>query len=341
MKYKTPFLFSMLLASSAFAQTDAKTLRFISLDAGALLEFVPILLLEKIEEHSGKPISTLVDGFMGASSGAIVAALASTPNKLDNKPKYSMTAIKESFEANAIKAFSPKALLNAVFTWLKWPGWTDYEGAGRNLESLLVKQYGQTHLSQVTTDLMIATYDTVLMQPRVFNSTKAKQDPDHNLPLWQAVRASTAVPFMFGPAQARFHTAKAWTNLMDPGMKHFSNPSALLCQELANSYPRDQKIVIYSLGTGLNGRKDKNRTYFCTQNIEVVRIDPDYSDRDQSWVRRLLSYKAGSNAKGYFWDINYLAAIPLTSYINYIKEHAEPLYKTSQYQRMLADLTSG
>ncbi len=180
----------------------------------------------------------MVDGIMGSSSGGIVAACLSTPDHIGGqKPRFSAEMLKHSYAENASKAFSFRAFLNAAYSALGWQSWTDYESASTYIEELLKEHYDDIYLSHVLTHLMITTYNTEKHQLEIFNSRRAVQSPRHDLKVREAVRATTALHFMFGPATVQFNTSVPIGNLIDAGTRGYNDPTSYFCDEILRMHP--------------------------------------------------------------------------------------------------------
>jgi Patatin-like phospholipase len=325
------------LYSNSVTAYNKEPVRILSLDGGALLGFFTLMLLERVEKETNRPISALVDSIVGSSTGAIIGASLCVPHKPEKRPKFSAENITKAYQENASKVFSIRAVVNFILTGIGRREWANYEIAATPFEKVFQDNYGDAYLSQSLCHLMISTYrdgDGVLF----FDSKKA-QSPEHDVPLWQAVRASASLQDMFDFGQAQFNSTNKWNKLIDSGLKGYVDPAQKALPLLRKHYPWPQKIVIYSIGTGLLQYGSGSFQSGEYPAIEIVRIEPDFSDRDGTLVRCILDWWAGSQRVGAIWDGNYLGFMPFAWYTDYIKKKADAAYDTPEYRRMLKDLS--
>jgi len=322
----------------AMAQAPAEPMRFISLDGGGMLELIPISLLEKIEDATGQPISCLVDGMMGSSSGGIVAAMLNTPTQQwDQTPKFGAAQIHASYVANGIAVFNMHAFINAALFFSGYAHLANFPAAAASFDKLLDENVGHVYLSHSLKPLMITAYNARTGYVDLFDSENARKNADNDMPLKHAIRATTALEFFFGQGTIRFNTSEPASDWIDAGRVGHNDPTAFLCDALAKRYP-NRRIVVYSLGTGF-GTSYRTRAYMkgLNPNIDVVRIEPNFNDRKGTYVRALMKYFTGSDRMAENADVNYLAAMPFSSYISYIEKKAEEVIALPAFKRMLAD----
>lgn len=332
--FKVRLLSLFLMSSCAFS---APPLRFISLDGGGMLEVIPLSLLSTIEAELG-PISSLVDGMMGSSSGGIVAAMLSTPTGQSGPlPKYSCAEILESYRFNAMKVFNAQAFINAAFYFAGLSQFANFPKAAEPFEELLEAYMGGVYLSHALKPLMITAYNIKTKKVDVFDSVLAEQDANRDLPLAQVVRATTALPFFFGHASLQFNNSAPETAWMDAGLHGYNDPTAFLCARLLQRFP-NRDLVVYSLGTGLGTSPWTHAYAQAYPQLKVVRIEPDFSSREGGAVRTVLSMVTLSNHKAENLDMNYLGALPFESNMDYLLQQADALRHSAEFQDMLSDL---
>lgn len=334
------FLFAFNALSEPMCGNSCDSpLRFISLDGGGMLGLIPITLLEKIEEESGRPIVDLVDGMMGSSSGGIVAAMLHTPKQQwDLTPKFSVADIHQSYVQNAMKVFNMQAQANAAAFLTGLNLFQDHAGAAAEFDTLLEANVGHVYMSHTLKPLMISSFNVETQRIEFFDSQNARMGADYDLPLKQALRATTALEFIFGMGTVKFNTSEAKAHWIDAGRVGYNDPTGFFCDTLTRRYP-GRRIVVYSLGTGF-GTSRKTQAYMngLNPNIEVVRIEPDFEDRKSTYLYWLLKWMGGSDAKAENFDANYLSIMPFPSYISYIEEKAQSTLNHPEFQRMLQDL---
>lgn len=312
------FLLLFIFAFASHAHRHQEPLRFISIDGGGMIALVPLLLLEEIEQQSGSRMAYLVDGVIGASSGGLTAAALCAPNKVTGYARFTVSEIIKLYEESVSRAFTLQTGLNAVFTVMGMAQWANYEASARDLEGLYQEKLGDVYLSQSICNSMMLAYNQRFQRFELFDSDLAK-NPAHDAPMWQAMRATTALTTAFGAATVQFNTSDSVTDLIDAGEVGYVDPTIFLIQKIERNYP-NRKAIIYSLGTGFGDNK-YIREYMAGKNpnIHVIRLSPYITDS--------------------IIQLNLIGALPRTDYTAYFRPYADALKNTPEYRKMFEDLT--
>ena len=84
----------------------------LSVDGGGIRSYIPLRMLNYIENKTQIPIADLFDYFSGVSAGAIITSWLLIKD-VNNKPKYSTNQILEVFEDLCKKIF-PRVFTNRL-----------------------------------------------------------------------------------------------------------------------------------------------------------------------------------------------------------------------------------
>jgi uncharacterized protein len=227
------------------------TLTILSIDGGGIRGVVPLYILSKLEEELRLRlnkhdffISTCFDTLSGTSTGAIITAGLSVPNKKSNQPLYDAR-------------FILRAYLNAgqkIFRASTWESWKSLGGLASSKYSpvALEKYFEHFFKDHVMEDLlynnMIVAYDLMERKPFVFTGGNLGVSPFR---VREALRASTSAPVYFEPANIKDLDGKTY-RLIDGGVVANSSTLVLLhfllSQQLIN---KDTQLTWLSLGTGV------------------------------------------------------------------------------------------
>lgn len=278
---KKLFLLLILFVAACGPDKDPKNLVepsdeiYLSIDAGTMLGMIPLMLLEDIEKQTGKNIYQLVNGVMGTSTGAIIGGLLTLPLPINGgKPASATRGL----------GFYKEAKLNA-FKDANFGNWSKVKEL---MEKELQNTFGTVFQSKALIPLQIATYELTKDNQGIFifDSEKAKQDTKLDVEAALAIRASTAFVPIFGQAIFAFNgLERTFIDLANgqsaglPAELRTVDPSNLLYESLKDKLPKDKKVTIYALGTGLE--PGTNETYIRWMKeggtITIVRLNPDLS----------------------------------------------------------------
>jgi len=213
----------------------------LSIDGGGIRGIIPATFLAEFEKRIGKPIAELFDLIAGTSTGGILAALLTLPNK-QGKPKYTAEFARSAYFEYGKTIFHRSPLRAAVtLGGLAGPIYSP-----RGLEGLLRQYLGEARLHDTLTEILVTAYDMDSGTPWFFKTSFARQhrSPVDDPLLTQVVRATTAAPTFFPPLALEDHC------LVDGGV-FASNPALCAYAQARNMYPQAEPLLAVSLGTGL------------------------------------------------------------------------------------------
>ena len=204
----------------------------LSLDGGGARGIYSAQVLAKLEERSGAPVRDRFDLIAGTSAGSIIAGAAASGVSLEK--------VVELFERQATRIFSRRPLHWGIFR-------SKY--SQNPLEDVLREILPSITMGEIATPLIItasniSTGDVQVFKSRYLADLNLPYHRDGDIPLVEAILASSAAPTYFDPM-------RVGESLMADGGLWANNPSILAVTEAVSKFgqPLD-RIHILSIGTG-------------------------------------------------------------------------------------------
>jgi patatin-like phospholipase/acyl hydrolase len=235
--------------------------RLLALDGGGIRGIITLHILERIEEllrarHSrpGLVLADYFDFMGGTSSGAIIATCLSLGYSVEKIMAFYLFAGRAMFDRSEwIRRFRHKFEDERLAEDLKSLIGTDTELGSQRLRTLLLMV-----MRNAITDSPWPLINT----PSAKYNDPSRRDSNLRLPLWQLVRASTAVPTFFPPEVVRLGSRDFV--FVDGGITIYNNPAFLMFR-MATLEPyrvnwavgKDMMLVV-SVGTGTNVDANNN-----------------------------------------------------------------------------------
>ena len=224
----------------------AGTVRILSLDGGGIRGLIPALALTRIAAALGIQGRDLASRFhlvAGTSTGGIMAAGLCAPGALRQGPEE----LASLYTAEGASIFPPGA-------WAARNPISDCKYEALALEQVLAARLGQAQLSEAAPELMVTAWDVERAKPHLFCSWRARHASAEDFRLVDVARATSAAPTYFPPAEimaldANVSAAQRRFALVDGGV--FANdPAALALAEARRLFPKADRVLVLSLGTG-------------------------------------------------------------------------------------------
>ncbi|MDF2691159.1 MAG: patatin [Gammaproteobacteria bacterium] len=112
------------------------------------------------------------------------------------------------------------------------------------IEAILREYFGETtKLSCALKDVLITSYDIKTRTPVFMTRALSQTNPNSDLYMWQAARATSAAPTYFNPLKIKNHL------LVDGGI-FVNNPAGALYSHIVSR--KEKNILLISLGTGVH-----------------------------------------------------------------------------------------
>jgi predicted acylesterase/phospholipase RssA len=219
--------------------------KILSIDAGGVRGIIPATVLAEVEARSGQPVCSLFDFFAGTSSGGMLVLALNCPDTSGCLPVCSAAEVAGLFHEWGNRPFGHE---------LPKTGQAIGEMSSENrIEDMFREYFGNALLSDSIKPTMVTAVDLTTGQPFFLNSARAVRNVDNDVLMWQAARATTAIPTHFSPfrlsiSDTPFRRARE-TCLVD-GSLFASNPAMCALAEVRSLFPSEDDFLLISLGCG-------------------------------------------------------------------------------------------
>jgi uncharacterized protein len=218
------------------------TFRVLSIDGGGVRGIIPAMVLDRLEQLTGRPTHELFDLIVGTSTGGILA-LGLTLEGRAGQPRYGAADLVRLYGAESPAIFSR----SLAYRVRSANGVTNARYPARGLERTMERYFGDASVRDLLGDVLVTTYETEIRQPFLVRSRNARRDPGYDYRVADVARATAAAPTFFPPARVTARDGRAWT-LIDGGV-YANNPTMIGIVEAMAAYgSTDVRSV--SLGTG-------------------------------------------------------------------------------------------
>jgi predicted acylesterase/phospholipase RssA len=220
--------------------------KILSIDSGGIRGIIPAIILAEIEERAGQPVCNLFDFFAGTSTGGMLVLGLNCPDPaLRSSPLCSATEVARLFHAWGSRVFGNKLA--------KADQLLSEKNSEDRIEEMLREYFGNARLSHSIKPTMVTAFDLAAGQPFFFNSARTVRNLGRDVFMWQAARATTAVPTHFAPfrlpaSRSPFSHSQE-VQLVD-GSLFASNPAMCALAEAHALFPAEDDFVLISLGCG-------------------------------------------------------------------------------------------
>lgn len=315
-----------------FDSTSPK--KILSLDGGGIRGALTLGYLKKLEDilkekFSDKPDFRLCDYFDligGTSTGSIIAASLAIGKTVDE--------ITQLYMDLGGKIFGEKRNWWNPMETMKWLK-ANYNY--KAMEDGLKLAFGDITLGgeELKTGLCIVAKraDTNSIWPLINHPRGKFYDSEYgknkDIPLWQAVRASSAAPTYFAPQMIEVMEGQQ-AAFVDGGLSMANNPAlTLLMIATLKGFPfrwkmSEENLLLVSVGTGYSVFKKYVKEIDDSTMLSWAANIPDMLMQDASWQNRvMLQWLSQSPTADYMdmeiekMDGDLLAGVPLISYLRY------------------------
>jgi uncharacterized protein len=229
--------------------------KILSIDAGGVRGIIPATILAELEARTGQPVCSLFDFVAGTSSGGMLVLCLNRPDAFScQRPFCSATEASKLFYEWGHRAFANKSSKGARPI--------EEISSGNCIEDLLRDLFGDALLSDSLTPTLVTAFDVTMGQPFFFNSAKVARDIGNDILMWQAARATTAVPTHFSPFRLSILDApfrRSREALLVDGSLFATNPAMCALAEARSLFPDEDDWLLLSLGSGDTSQKNRRR----------------------------------------------------------------------------------
>jgi patatin-like phospholipase/acyl hydrolase len=240
------------------------TFNILSIDGGGLRGIVPVQILMKLEQDTGKKVHELFDMIAGTSTGGLIAAFLTLKDESNpTKPKYGLDTLENIYTQQGGVIFPLAG--NKLAQWLRdaksyfRPEFSD-AGINKVLSQYISQGTNAPRLADALLPILVSTYNLKTNEPLFFKSSEAIGDPQANAQIFDVCRATSAAP-TYLPAYS-FTYKQQLATCIDGGV-YVNNPTMAAIAEIKKygnsgfykkrdgSPVRDlQEVKVLSLGTG-------------------------------------------------------------------------------------------
>ena len=267
------------------------TFKILSIDGGGLRGVVPVTILKKIEELTGRPIHESFDLISGTSTGGLITSALTVPKNPADKSqgaKYSLDDILNIYLTKGQIIFPPRhSELGVLISDIDATLCPKYNGNG--IAQVFTEVLGDTRLNDCLTDVMICCYDLANNFPLLFTTSASKSNAGQNISMYDICRATSAGP-TYLPAYELTYPSKDQTpkRLCIDGGVFINNPSLGALSEFSKNHVyygfgkenediNYDDVFVLSIGTGSYSgpitpeqAKDKGELFWATQISDIM-----------------------------------------------------------------------
>jgi patatin-like phospholipase/acyl hydrolase len=307
--------------------------RILSLDGGGIRGALTLGYLKKIEtilrtkeNNQELLLCDYFDLIGGTSTGSIIAAALAIGKSVDEIATLYMKLGGEIFGEK-------KKWYNPLQTWQYLKAKYDYQALEDNLKAIFGTQTMESE--QIKTGLCIVAKraDTNSTWPLI-NHPKGKffdtqLGKNKNIPLWQAVRASSAAPTYFVPQMIDVGDGQK-AAFVDGGVSMANNPAlTLLMVATLKGFPfrwqmNTENLTLVSVGTGYSVFKKQTGQITNAWIKTWAESVPDMLMQDASWQNQIILQWLSDSPTAHYIDMeieymkdDFIGSQPHLKYLRY------------------------
>lgn len=226
-----------------------KLVKILSIDGGGIRGVIPAMILQRLEEMTGRPIVEMFDLISGTSTGGVMTLLVAKPKPgSDGEPMYTMKDIVNLYVEHGKEMFRRSLWYKLV----SLNGWLLPKYPERSVLTTLqgyLDKGERAQLKDLLTDVLVTSYDIHQRRPLFFKRCDARDFPYLNFYLSDAARGTSAAPTFFPTVKIASVDGSAHYYLIDGGLVA-NNPSNLAIAEAISQHGHHTNLLVVSLGTG-------------------------------------------------------------------------------------------
>jgi patatin-like phospholipase/acyl hydrolase len=223
----------------------SRTVRILSIDGGGIRGLIPALVLQHLEELTGRPIADQFDLIAGSSTGGIMTLLLTRPGA-QGRPLYSAKDVVDLYTEHGKDLF----YADPAYQTQSKGGWALPKFPASSVSSTLSAYLADAELKDALTEVLVTAYDIDCRRPFFFERARARRGAGNaNFRMLDAAMATSSFPAMFPAVAVRNVNNTRTYHLIDGGMVS-ANPGALAIARAATLFGRDAPVLMVSLGTG-------------------------------------------------------------------------------------------
>lgn len=236
----------------------AKKFRILSLDGGGLRGIVPLLVLKRIEEITGKKIHELFDVIVGTSTGGIIAC-GLTCTKDGVNPALDIDQLIQLYTTKGDTIFPRRTnIFTKAIGGIKSAFGPKFSPKG--LDGLLKEYFGDLTLKDTLKPIIVTSYDIKNNDVVMFKTRNAVWDADrYDAKLSDVCRATSAAPTYLPSFELKFDGKQ---RVCIDGGVYINNPVMAAVSDVLRSVEglSLKDIECLSLGTGVYSESLDDKT---------------------------------------------------------------------------------
>lgn len=168
--------------------------RILSIDGGGLRGVVPLTILKKVEEFTGKPIWESFDLIAGTSTGGLIASALTIPVAEGVKEaKHTLDSVLNVYLTRGEEIFPPRtSRIGEFFETIDDTLHPKFKEDG--IHRVCHDMCGPARIKDSLTHIMVCSYDLTSNLPLFFSTRAARQNISQNIPVYDICRATSAGP---------------------------------------------------------------------------------------------------------------------------------------------------
>lgn len=226
-----------------------KTIKILSIDGGGIRGYIPALILEYLSKlinskSDNGHLSSVFDLIAGTSSGSITTLGIVSPEIKEGtdfytkKNRFSMTEIVNVYESCRTDIFPERVFEQMGMVQQAFH--KKYDSSG--FELLLNDMFGTRTMGDSLSNVLVASFDVLSNKPFLISN-------EDDFYMKDAARGSSAAPTFFEPALIK-SVSKGKKYCLVDGALAANNPAMFAYTEARLKFPKAEKFIILSLGTG-------------------------------------------------------------------------------------------
>jgi uncharacterized protein len=264
--------------------------KILSIDGGGLRGVVPLTLLKKVEEFTGKPVWKSFDLIAGTSTGGLLASALTIPKDRNDKNAgavHSLDSLMKVYLERGKEIFPPPGFFGKMFGPADGALSPMFKEDG--IKKVFLDVCKDARLTEALTEIMVCAYDLNNNVPIFFKSRSAKKNPAQNISIYEIARATSAGPTYLPAFELNYPNGQEKPErLCIDGGVFINNPSMGALSEFSKNHCEygfgkehedidyDQVFVL-SIGTGtFSGQiradeaKHKGKLFWATRISDVM-----------------------------------------------------------------------
>lgn len=268
-----------------------KKFRILSIDGGGLRGVVPLTILKKVEELTGKPIWQSFDLIAGTSTGGLIASALTIPKDKTDKSKgakYTLDDLMKIYLQRGQEIFPPPDdFLERMFK--PADGTLHPMFSDKGIEKVFTDVCGDARMNDALTDIMISTYDLANNAPLFFKTRSSRRNTNQNILIYEIARATSVGPTYLPAFELYYPNDNDYPQrLCIDGGVFINNPSMGALAEFSKNHAdygygkaeediNYEDVFVLSVGTGsyagqitAEEAKNKGKLFWATRISDIM-----------------------------------------------------------------------